>query len=693
MQTVEAAVAAPSFRLGERPRLVLASFLMLFVELALIRWVAAYDVYVAFFTNFVLLASFLGIGVGFLRAHGPRDLSRFAPWAVAAVVVFTFVFPVTGNRSADKGGVHGLFGLAALPMWLELSIIFLGVTLAMACIAEGVARLFTKFEPLEAYRLDILGSLSGIIVFSLLAFLRTGPWMWGLVIGSALLALMPRGRDPRRYAALALVVLAFVLGSLSPYDTWSPYYRVTVEPASSEGRIDIVVNSLPHQSILPLDRLTQEQPFYLKPYTHLGGNPLGNVLIVGAGNGNDVAISLSKGAQHVDAVEIDPVIQATGRDQHPNHPYQDPRVTAHIDDGRAFLERTDQTYDLIIFALPDSLTLVSGQGSLRLESYLFTLESMENIRDHLKPGGAFAMYNYYTPFVFERYANTMDHAFGHEPCFDPGSNQALHDARQQAVLTIGRDEGDIQCDASAVWQPAANVPAPSTDDHPFPYIPGRAIPTFYLVAMGLILVASVVLVRVASRAPLTQMQSYVDLFFMGAAFLLLETKSVVQFALLFGTTWLVNSLVFAGILLAVLLAVEVARRVRLPRREVLYVLLALALAVAYTIPPAKLLSLEVVPRFLAAVSLAFAPVFLANLIFAQRFRDVGASTVAFGANLLGAMLGGVLEYTAIVFGYRNLLIVVAVLYALAFVVGRRHLGERDSVARAPRSSERGLVGS
>jgi hypothetical protein len=72
---------------------------------------------------------------------------------------------------------------------------------------------------------------------------------------------------------------------------------------------------------------------------------------------------------------------------------------------------------------------------------------------------------------------------------------------------------------------------------------------------------------------------------------------------------------------------------------------------------------------------------------------VGASTVAFGANLLGAMLGGVLEYTAIVFGYRNLLIVVALLYALAFVVGRRHLEERDSVARAPRSSERGLVGS
>jgi hypothetical protein len=677
MQTTEAAVAAP-YRLGERPRLVIASFLMLFVELALIRWVSAYDVYVAYFTNFVLLGSFLGIGIGFLRAHRALDLSRWAPWAVAAVTVFTFVFPVNASRDAGKRVLHGLFGLGALPMWLELSIIFLGVTFAMACIAEGVGRLFARFEPLEAYRSDILGSLSGIIVFSLLAFLKTGPWMWGLVIGAAFLALLPRVVEPKRYVAVALAVVAFALGSISPHDTWSPYYRVTVEPPSNEGRIDIIVNALPHQSILPLDRLTQEQPFYLKPYTHLAEDPLDDVLIVGAGNGNDVALSLSKGAQHLDAVEIDPVIQATGRDQHPNRPYQDPRVTAHIDDGRAFLERTDQMYDLIIFALPDSLTLVSGQGSLRLESYLFTLESMRNIRDHLKPGGAFAMYNYYTPFVFQRYANTMLQAFGHEPCYDPGDQQFLGD-RQQAVLTIGREAADIRCDTP--FQAAEHVPAPSTDDHPFPYIPGRSIPTFYLWAMAMILAASVLLVRIASGAPLSQMQSYVDLFFMGAAFLLLETKSVVQFALLFGTTWLVNSLVFAGILLAVLLAVEVARRFTLPRRELLYGLLVLALALAWLIPPDRLLSLSLVPRFLAAVGLAFAPVFLANLIFAQRFRDVGTSTVAFGANLLGAMLGGVLEYTAIMFGYRNLLLIVAVLYGLAFVFGRRYLG-----ARAPASA-------
>ncbi len=169
------------------------------------------------------------------------------------------------------------------------------------------------------------------------------------------------------------------------------------------------------------------------------------------------------------------------------------------------------------------------------------------------------------------------------------------------------------------------------------------------------------------------MRSYADLFFMGAAFLLLETKSVVQFALLFGTTWFVNALVFIGILIAVLAAVETARRFRSLNSYVLYLCLFASLGIAWAIEPGLLLSLSSTARFAAAVSLAFAPIFLANLIFAERFRQVGASTVAFGTNLLGAMVGGVLEYSALIVGYRDLLILVAALYGLAFVAGRRHL--------------------
>jgi hypothetical protein len=364
-----------------------------------------------------------------------------------------------------------------------------------------------------------------------------------------------------------------------------------------------------------------------------------------------------------------------GRELNSDRPYQDPRLRIFIDDGRAFLQRTDRRYDLILFALPDSLTLVAGQSSLRLESYLFTLEAMELAREHLKPGGVFSMYNYYREqWLVDRLAGTLARAYGHTPCIDPiaGSGGAL------AVLTIGTDLGTARCDQT--WSPGSRlVPEPAVDDHPFLYLRTPHLPMFYLAALGLMLAVSVAGVR-AVGGPFRPMRSYLDLFFLGVAFLLLETKSIVQFALLFGTTWLVNALVFGGILLTVLAAVELSRRVTFERPSRLYGLLLLALAVAWIVPQHALLELALLPRLAGATVLAFAPIFLANLVFAQRFRDVGSSTVAFGANLLGAMVGGLLEYSALVTGYRALLPVVAALYLLAFAFGRGHLStQRDHV--------------
>ena len=90
------------------------------------------------------------------------------------------------------------------------------------------------------------------------------------------------------------------------------------------------------------------------------------------------------------------------------------------------------------------------------------------------------------------------------------------------------------------------------------------------------------------------------------------------------------------------------------------------------------------PRFFAAVTIAFLPIFMANLVFAQRFKSTSASATAFGANLLGAMFGGLLEYTSLIIGYRSLLIVVAILYGVAFFTGRNQLtGGGDGDGGAP----------
>ena len=92
------------------------------------------------------------------------------------------------------------------------------------------------------------------------------------------------------------------------------------------------------------------------------------------------------------------------------------------------------------------------------------------------------------------------------------------------------------------------------------------------------------------------MRPYADLFFMGAAFLLLETKNVATFALLFGTTWLVNALVFAGVLVIVLAAVETTRRFRTPPLPVVFAGIArVAGAGLYFVQPDWLLTLPFVP--------------------------------------------------------------------------------------------------
>jgi hypothetical protein len=670
----------PPPRARPRPavRLVLFSCLMLFVELGLIRYTGAYVVYLSFFTNFVLLASFLGVGVGFLRARAAGDLARWAPFLLLALVSFLALFPVSAGRIGGQRVLQGAFGLPPLPMWVSLAVIF-GLSFGvMAAIAQGVGRLFARFEPLEAYRLDIAGSVLGIVGFSAISFLHAPPVVWGVAAVALGLVVDRTVRRPLPLAAGLATIGVLAALSFAPDTSWSPYYRVHIGRQAEPGSVDVRVNGLPHQEITPLASLATDQVFRYDVYEHDPANPLERVLIIGSGSGNDVAIALSRGAGHVDAVEIDPVIQALGRDRHPDRPYDDPRVDVHIQDGRAFLHDADERYDLILLALPDSHTLISGQASLRLESYLFTEEAMREVRDHLEPSGTLAMYHFYSPTMIDRYAGTLHEVFGHVPCIDKRTRVGV---RFQTVLTVNKQPGALEC--ATPWAAAGPVPEPDSDDHPFPYLVRRTIPARYAVSLALILLASIAIVRV-SAGPLRQMAGYLDLFFMGAAFLLLETKNVVQFALLFGTTWFVNALVFAGILVTVLAAVEVAKRVRIDRPAWLFWPLFGSIAVAWAVPPASLLGLAPLPRFVAATALAFAPVFLANLVFAERFRRVGSSTIAFGTNLLGAMVGGVLEYSALIVGYRSLLVLAAGFYVLAFVFGRRSLGAAASGSREAR---------
>ena len=632
---------------------------MLFLELALIRWLGANVLYLSFFSNLVLLGSFLGIGIGFLGSKKSRSWIRGLPWALLLMVGFVFLFPIEVSRSSSDVLFFGDPEPSGLPIWLSVPVVFGLVVVIMAMVGQEVARAFSRLSPLVAYGWDIGGSLLGIIGFTVLSYMRSPPVVWGVIVAVLLPALVARWRGTDRLA-LAGVVAVLGIQSFAPGLSWSPYYQISVYELG--GRPNIAVNGIPHQTVYNVGFLAET--IYAEPYSILAAPEPDNVLIVGAGNGNDVAVALANGAGHVDAVEIDPALFELGVELHPDEPYSDPRVDVTVDDGRAFMQRSDDLYDLIVFALPDSLTLISGQSSLRLESYLFTLDALEQAERLLAPNGTFVMYNFYREeWLIGRLARTIEEAFEITPCV-----VSVGDESRLASLSAGPNTSEM-CRGEFI---DGTAPPPVTDDYPFLYVRERGIPGLYLLTLGLILVVSFAAVR-ASVGRLANLRPYADLFAMGAAFLLLETKSVVQFALWFGTTWVVNSLVFVGVLLSVLGAIAVTRRVRLPRSNLLYGALFATLAVAWIVPTDSLLSLSPSIRWIAATFLTFTPIFVANLIFAQRFAQTASATAAFGANLLGAMVGGVLEYSALLVGYRALIIGAGLIYLAALLLKPRQV--------------------
>ena len=673
-------------------RLFLTSFAILFVELLLIRWIPSNVKYIGFFSNFLLIASFLGIGLGILIGRNGFN-PRLSPFALLLAIIVAFIFNMQLNVQI-KSDNELFFGLAessaADQNFLILPLVVGLVVSLLATLALPLGPLLKSMPPLKAYAIDIIGSLAGIASFTILSALGTNPAVWFTVVVLLVIAL-ELGRKLSLFtvgnllALGAVLLLVFQQTLTHSTDIWSPYYRINEFKAQS-GLVQITVDGIPHQALHPLGEPGLE-PFYYQVYRWFPGRTYDNVLIVGAGSGSDVAIAEQQGAGHIDAVEIDPALMNIGVTQHPNQPYADPRVTPYINDGRAFLRSTDKKYDLIVFALPDSLTLVSQQSSVRLESFLFTEQAFQTVRDHLTPNGVFVLYNYYRDdWLVAKLANMLQDAFGNPPLVNIYNyhEAALANGPLVAALPNGIPPGDTITPVPDVGAP---TPTPATDDWPFLYLRTPFVADYYIFAIAIVLLGALIAVGLAARLTGTSIRKFSPHFFvLGVAFLLLNTRSITTFSLLFGTTWVVNSLSFFGILCSVLLAILINYRFPIRKPTLFYIALFISIGVSFVLRPEALLFDPAWLRYLVAAGLAFAPIFFANLVFSYSFRETALADMSFASNLLGAVVGGAIEYVALITGYQALLIIVAVLYALAWLFATRlRLGSDTELSsdRAP----------
>src|SRR4051812_2435827 len=514
--------------------LFVASFLVLFLETAVIRWMPAYVRLLAYFSNFILLASFLGIGIGCLLATRRRQLIAWFPMVLVGVIVavdrlrLEVALPSTSTIYFSSGTTAPV---VAVESTLLLPLLFVSVAVLFVTVAHRMGRGLSGRPPLRAYVINLLGSLAGVAAFALVSWFELPPSVWFGVAAAAALPLVVQ--DQRTIALVNVALLLVSVGIVHRMERgslWSPYYRITVFQDKEDTVVE--VNHIFHQSMAPV---AHKEYFYQWPYT-VFGDTFDEVLILGAGSGTDVAAALRHGAKHVTAVDIDPVILRLGAERHPDRPYSDPRVTVVCDDARHFLRTTRVKYDLVVFALIDSLTVQSSFSGVRLESYMFTKESFDAVRERLSPRGVMVLYNYFREkWLVDRLANTSAAAVGR----DPGGH-VHQDRAYLAVMLAGPRLGELTAppalptDVAAYGQSHAPSPAhalardPSvvvaTDNWPFLYMRAPELPRHYLAALALVLVVSVIAVWFARGSGGAWSWHF---FFLGAGFMLLETKSIV----------------------------------------------------------------------------------------------------------------------------------------------------------------------
>jgi SAM-dependent methyltransferase len=355
--------------------------------------------------------------------------------------------------------------------------------------------------------------------------------------------------------------------------------------------------------------------------------------------------------------------------------------------------------------------LHSSYANIRLESYLFTEQALADIKRVLKPDGIFVAYNYFRlGWVVERVAAMAEHVFGCKPLvislpyqekllssapagftmIVAGCNRQIADtfaahknfwlntlpARNRAVDGFAVDPDVLPAAEQENWQriaPATIVretgePRFATDDWPFLYLQHKLIPDLNIRSMALLGILGVAMIYLFLPKGTGRLRFDGRMFFLGAAFMLLETKAVVERALLFGSTWIVNSLVFFTALVLILLANLFVLKTPPTRLLWHYVGLVAPLTAAILTPLDVFLSGGILLRYVVPCALALGPMFFAGVIFARSFRDSADPHMAFGSNIAGTVVGGLTESFSMLLGFRYLLLLAVALYLLSALI-------------------------
>lgn len=683
-------------------RLALISFIILFLELALIRLIGTEIRIFAYLSNLILLAIFIGVGLGmFIKKRLSVLISSF----LLLILMLILVSKVFNNITPWLSPLSESF------IWFQESwpslfkIIFaLGQTMVLFCLVMAIfvplgqylGRFFKSSKKIIFYySLNVLFSLLGIWAFNLLSFLSISPFIGILATQFLLLIFIPQKRlNFAGLSAISTAIIIFVHLIFSTNTTWSPYQKLTLIklPPSEYQTLgyQLQVNNVGYMGLLDLSDKYQKTvlekmkdldlpenfdirfsnqydlPFLIKPNVE-------DVLIIGAGAGNDAAAAIRANVLNIDAVEIDPKIIDLGRKNHPEQPYSHPSVNIFVDDGRSYFKKTTKKYDLVIMGLADSHTLSSSLNNIQLDNYLYTRQGFEEIKLILKPDGLlFVSFDVRRPWIGDKIQANLANVFGHSPLIFNLQEEPPLFGWGGVIFVQSVDEHQLQTWLSqnpaldkfiASRQITYKSPAKElVDDWPYLYLDKPRIPKIHLIVSLFLLAIFLILAQKISYSGKFRWDS----FFLGSGFLLYEFQNISKTALLYGNTWMTNVFTISAILVFILIANLITTEIKIGIKF-LYAMLFVAFAIQIIIPLPLLNRLSTMAKYILAPMLLNLPLFFSALIFISLFTKAREEKAFFASNLIGSAIGGVLAFLSYAYGIKFLLFVSLLMYLISAV--------------------------
>ncbi len=686
--------------------IIVATACSLLLELALIRWQASLFELFAFYKNFMLLASFAGLGIGYACSSKRMIYPLFLP--LSAIAITSMVFLRYGLPDLTQVAFHSLPAMEQLAMspnitsslvhmlsiYVLLTATFCTTALLFLPLGQLCGRLMGRLPNLRAYSLNLIGSLLGVLTMIVLSQMWTPPVVWfGLAFALSLPFLVSSRKALLHSGILSLLSLA-VLAVAVPFGfetIYSPYQLIARGKGEVGLTIRIIAAGQYYQRIVDLSPTAQADPklkqaafYYDLPYRFKPAPE--SVLVVGAGCGNDVAAALRAGAKHVDAVEIDPAIYRLGQEFHPEQPYQNNKVTATIDDARQFLRKTKNKYDLIVFGLLDSHVATSQGSQLRTDSYIYTLEAFEDVRKHLKDDGVVALsFSSVSPGLDRKMRAMIQKVFTSEP-------QSLRTTYDGSFTLLQSKNGSLTVpDSLGAFEKAGyfTVDPPSTggldkidlstDDWPFFYMSHKQFPVAYVAMLALIVGLTAVMLFTFQAAKIERTSGGLAFMFLGAGFMLIETKAITELGLFFGNTWQLTGIVIAAIMIMAFAANLVIERFRPKNVSIVGICLLLSLGLGMYLHQTGMISADGAGPLIAIIVVTL-PLLFSGILFSILLSKSNNLGAAMSMNLFGAMLGGAMEYMALWLGYQALYVLALVIYGMALFFCMTIKSEQNSPA-------------